>query len=55
MMKKGMFYLLPLIALTQIAASNAAVQVDRGSLIAVKAPVTGTVIGSRSKKLLIRR
>jgi hypothetical protein len=52
MMKKGMFYLLPLLALTQIGASNATSQVEKGSLIAVKAPMIGEARVSRSKDSL---
>lgn len=52
MMKKGMFYLLPLLALTQIGASNATLQVEKSSLITVKAPMTGVVGVSSSKDSL---
>ena len=52
MMKKGMFYLLPLLALTQIGASNATLQVEKNSLIAVKAPMVGVAGVSRSKDSL---
>jgi len=50
MMKKGIFYLLPLLALTQLGASNASLQVEKNSLLTVKAPVSGPVIEHHGKK-----
>ncbi|PWQ96196.1 hypothetical protein [Leucothrix arctica] len=49
MMKKGMFYLLPLLALTQIGASNATLQVGKDSLLTVKVPMIGTVVEHHGK------
>ena len=50
MMNKGMFYLLlPLVALMQIGASHARVQVDKDSLMTVKAPVSGVVVKDHGK------
>lgn len=45
-MKKGMFYLLPLLAITQIGASNATSQVERSSLTTVKTPVVAVASSS---------
>ena len=49
-MKKGIFYLLPLVALTQLGASNASMQVENNSLLTVKAPVSGVVTEHHGKK-----
>ena len=51
MMKKGMFYLLPLLALTQIGASNATLQVEKSSALTIKAPMIGAVREGRGKDL----
>ena len=52
MMKKGILYLLPFFALTQIGATNAVTQVDKVSFATYKAPMTGVVAVSRSKDSL---
>ena len=49
-MKKGMFYLLPLLALTQIGASNGTLQVEKGSHV-VKSPRIGETRVNRGTDL----